>query len=432
MAMASAKSPHVNEASKRPVPKRALPYSIAGFKWLPDFVSNVIFGKPLAPEREEWTRLEAALRKGDPLMDDVVNWMFEEGAGKAKALFERALMQGIETIENPPEPLKAFFKTVDEAPPWLNRALLDAAPLMSQVSGMASFYVLRDLALMGGYVYFNSMNQTLAATGALKKNVTLRLGETGKWLGDVTKPNGLQRFSDGFITTIQVRMVHALVRRALLKREDWDSDTWGVPINQVDMMATYLAFGPISVFGSRLFGVPVSKKESRALIHMWRYVGWLMGVDEQWLAVTEGDGFRKLYHSFLTHRLPDEKVGLLGKALRDEPFSRKLPDLEGFPLLTKLVRYYIYHKHISNSALIMLPSQRLRLGLPLWAVPWYPALSAPFRFLQISWYRFRGGKALQDFADRKAKKSERLLATYFEERTASIIKPSAEHPAHVA
>ncbi len=413
------------------VPKRALPYSMAGLKWLPDGLSRRIFGKPLAPEPDEWRRIEAALWQGDPPMDAVVAWMFEEGPSKTKALFEQALKQGIETLENPPPALKAFFEHIENAPPWLDRALLNEAPKIAQVSGMASFYVLRDMALMGGYVYFNSMNQTLAATGSLRKNVALRLGETGKWLAEVTKPHGLERFNDGFITTIQVRLVHSLVRRALQKRGDWDADAWGQPINQVDMMATYLAFGPVTAVGTRIFGVPVTRRDSRAMIHMWRYIGWLMGVDESWLATTEGDGFRKLYHAFLTHRLPDEKVHQLGSVLMREPLSRRLPALEGWPLLAGIVRRYLYHKHIANASLILGPIQRLRLGIPLWAVPWYPVLSAPLRFLRISWYRCLGEKAFEKFTERCARKQERLLASYFEDREARIIQPTREHPAHV-
>lgn len=414
------------------VPKRALPYSVASRKWLPDFVTRAIFGKPLAPSSEEWAGIVDGLGRGDPPMDNIVAWMFEGSPGYAKALFEQALTRGIHTVEEPPAPLKEFFDHVDAAPDWLNRALLNEGAKVSQANGMVSFYVLRDMALMGGYVYFSSLNQTLAATGSLQKDASLRLGETGKWLADVTTPHGLDRFGEGFITTIRVRMVHALIRRALKKRGDWDGDAWGLPINQIDMLATYLAFGPVTVLGARLFGVPINRTESRAAMHMWRYIGWLSGVEEQWLALTEGDGLRKLYHTFLTHQFPDEKVGLLGMALLKEPLTRRLPGLERYPLLMRLVRRYLYHKHMSNSALILGPLQRRRLGLPMLAVPWYPLLSAPVRFVVFSWYRWRGGKAFERFSARSVDKQKRLLGSYFGDREASIIKPTAEHPAHVS
>jgi hypothetical protein len=185
------------------------------------------------------------------------------------------------------------------------------------------------------------------------------------------------------------------------------------------------------MLGARMFGVPIGRKTSRAAMHMWRYIGWLSGVEEQWLAVTERDGLRKLYHTFLTHRLPDENVRLMGTALLKEPLTRRFPGLERYPLLTKLVQRYTYHKHLSNSALVLGPRQRYLLGLPLWAVPWYPILSAPLRLLVHSWYRLRGGRALEEFNQRSVVSQQKLLASYFGEREATIIKPAAEHPAHV-
>ena len=35
--------------------------------------------------------------------------------------------------------------------------------------------------------------------------------------------------------------------------------------------------------GVRALGVPVSREDSRALMHLWKYVGWLVGVDDDWL-----------------------------------------------------------------------------------------------------------------------------------------------------
>jgi hypothetical protein len=392
------------------LPDRAVSYRVARRKWLPDFVARRLFGAPLAPRPEEWAAVRDALWRGDPPMDELVSWMLEQAP--RRALFERALTQGLASIEDPPAPLARFFAQLDAAPAWLERRLVEDGARAAQQVGMAGFYVLRDLALMGGYVYFNSMNQTLVATGALSKDVTRRLGATGQWLAQVVAPAGLARFGSGFIATIRVRMVHALVRRAVDGRKDWQRERWAAPINQIDMMATYLAFGPVTLLGAQLFGVPLNRAERRAAMHMWRYVGWLMGVEEQWLASSQGDGLRKLYHASLTHRLPDQHVRELGAALRDEPLARHLPELAQRPFLRKLVRRYLYHKHIANSALILGPLQRHRLGLPWLAVPWYLALSAPLRFVQRTWYRWRGGAALEAHIRRDAAEQEKLLASY--------------------
>lgn len=412
-------------------PERLMPWRAARRKYLPDWLSRLVFTAPLAPTPAEWQAVSDGVQQGDPLMDAVVDWMFETGPRQAKPLFDQALQQGIASINNPPAPLKAFFDHIEHPPAWLQPELLDKGAMVSHLGGNVGFFVLRDMALMGGYVYFNSMNQTLAASGALGKQTSQRLGETGKWLNDVTEPGGMSRFGPGFTTTVRVRLVHALVRRNLQRKPDWDLQRWGVPINQIDMQATYLAFGPVSLLGARLFGVPVLPSQSAAFMHLWRYVGWLMGVDESRLAITERDGLRKLYHTFLTHRLPDEKVRLMGSALRDEPLERPLPDLEAGSLKTKWRRWFTYQQHLSNSSLILLPRQRRQLGLPLWILPWYPAVSAPLRFVKLGWLQLRGGEVQERYRQQARQQQLDLLKTYFGNAAPDIIQPGASHPAHL-
>lgn len=420
----------------RKMPARATPFGLARHKWLPDSLSKLIFGAPLAPTKQEWDRVLQALWQGDKEMDKVVEWMFETGPRPAKAMFDQALMHGIETVENAPEPLKAFFAHIDTPPAWFDPELAERGVKVSRLPGQVSYLVLRDFALMGGYALFNSMNQTLSATGALGKQTSQRLAETGKWVCDVSSDHGMERFGVGFITTIRVRMVHALVRRNLSLKKDWEWDKWGLPINQIDMLSTYLAFGPVSLLGSRLFGVFYSKKESEAFMHLWRYIGWLLGMDEHWLAITEGDGLRKLYHTFLTHRLPDEKITSMGIALRNEPISehpvtRNTDVMKNYPQFAKWLQRYYYHMHISNSALFLGPIQRARLGIPMFAVPWYPVLSFVPRFLKVSYYKVRGGKTLEEYLERNHKAQFESVLSFFGTQGSDIIRPQQDHPAHI-
>lgn len=418
-------------ATRHPRPRRLKPWRQARRRWLPDALTGLFFGKPLPPSRDEWQRIEAALWQGDEPMDKVVAWMFAAGPRQARAQFEQALTLGIDTLDNPPAELVEFFRLLDTPPAWLRTDLLDEGARAAQMSGHVGFFVLRDLALMGGYAYFNSFNQVLAATGSLHKEAGLRLGETGKWLQDVTDTGGMARFGAGFLSTIRVRMVHAMVRRHLQAKGDWDAEAWGLPINQVDMQATYLAFGPVTLAGARLFGVPVGLRESRAAMHLWRYIGWLSGVREEWLAITERDGLRKLYHTFLTHDLPDEKIGLMGRALRDQPLTQYLPELAGHPRLAALKRRYLYERHISNSSLILLPTQRRRLGIPFHAVPWYPLATAPFRFAWLGLLKLRGAAAQENWRRHSREKQRQLLQSYFADREVDLIRPAAEHPASI-
>lgn len=417
--------------SGQPTPQRLMAWEHASRKRLPDFIAKRLFGRPLAPTPQEWQRIQEALLKGDPAMDRVVEWMFEVGPREGKDLFEQALEQGIDTIDTPPPPLRDFFNHVDTDPPWLRRAKLDDGARASHLTGKVSYFVLRDMALMGGYAYFNSMNQTLAMTSALRKGTRRRLGETAKWYFDVTSIGGMERFGEGFKTTLRVRLVHALVRRALRNKPDWDHARWGVPINQIDMLSTYLAFGPVTLAGASLFGVMLPPSKAAPLLHRWRYIGWLMGVEDQWLSDSLSDGLRKLHHCSLTHRLPDDKIRLLGEALRDEPLQPDDRTHAGTSLFSRQSRWLTYQQHMSNSSLILGIEQRRQLGLPVALLPWYAMLTAPFRFMTLNYYLWRGGKTLDEYAHRVRCRQAEMLQQYFGEDEPDIIRPDSSHPAHV-
>lgn len=86
----------------------------------------------------------------------------------------------------------------------------------------------------------------------------------------------------GWESALRVRVLHAKVRRSLLKRRNppWDADVNGVPLNQEDMAATLLAFSVNVLLGIELTsGRPLNGNDQRDYLALWRYLGWLLGVD---------------------------------------------------------------------------------------------------------------------------------------------------------
>lgn len=93
---------------------------------------------------------------------------------------------------------------------------------------------------------------------------------------------------------LQVRLLHAKVRRSILKQgrnrqqqkrqshrplEQWDVKEYGVPINQEDMAATLLAFSINVIMGIEFVaGRPLSRENERDYLALWRYIGWLLGI----------------------------------------------------------------------------------------------------------------------------------------------------------
>ena len=246
---------------------------------------------------------------------------------------------------------------------------------------------LRDLGLMAGY-QASAINRTLVLTGALKRGPQRRLAETTKWWVDVTQPGGLARFGAGFKTTLQVRLIHAIVRRHVQRLPEWDASYYGLPINQGDMHATYLGFSVIYLIGARALGIPLSQREGAAVMHLWRYTGWLMGLEDQWLHESEQAGRLALYQNLLAQAPPDESSRQLGQALMGEPLLRHYPNLVW-------LRGRLNHAlHLSIARAFIGQAGMRSLGLPAGTLPWYPLLSFAPRFAWHGLHRLLpGGRA---------------------------------------
>ncbi len=160
--------------------------------------------------------LQHALYEGDIEMDQVIDWVMQNPKDH-RMIFEKILFQGHDNLSEPlPTELENFFNYIEQKPEWLDQRQIDEAVKFTHRLGINNGFILRDLSLMVGYLY-PGFNQPLILTGALKKQAGTRLAETTKWWVDITEPQGLKRLSTGFISTIYVRFIHALVRRQLKK-----------------------------------------------------------------------------------------------------------------------------------------------------------------------------------------------------------------------
>ncbi|MES1951651.1 hypothetical protein S4A8_12392 [Salinisphaera sp. S4-8] len=381
-------------------------------------IRRTIQGDP-EPTPECWQAIGHALMQGDTRMDDVVAWLYDDATAQnrrqKRALFQAALDNGLDTLEQPPPCLRTLFAHVDHRPAWVDDALLERGARVSQRSSMTGLHILRDVALMGGY-QASAINKTLVATGSLKRGAQRRLAETTAWWLDCTGIGALDRFGVGFRNTLQVRFIHALIRRSVQQDSAWSNRDWGLPVNQADMASTQLGFSVIFLLGTRVLGVPISGADGHAVMHLWRFIGWLMGVDERWLAKSEQDGRRLLYALLLSQAPPDESSRQLGRALMNEPLARPYPNL------AKLRARYIQARANSLTRLFVGRRGMHDLGLPAWMPPWYPVLAAPRNFMCHTATRLLpGGLRRAERAGRHAQLNQ--LQALFPDRTPRIHRP---------
>lgn len=346
------------------IPKRMASYERMKRSDLLSKLLHKMTDQNFIPTYAEYLELNESLHTGDVPMDRLMDWVMTNPRENRK-LFETALYQGLDALPKPVPEIKAFFDLVEQQPVWFDQEKIDRAIQFTHRLGANVTFIMRDLALMTGYQY-PGFNQPLILTGALSKYAGKRLAETHKWWLDVTKPNGFQRFNDGFTSTIFVRFIHSLVRYHLKKSKDWDWDIWGMPINQYDQAMTNIAFSGVMLLGIRAIGIFPTKTEVDAIMHFWKYTGWLMGVDEQWLIDKESEGWKLLQWMNYAHPQVDESSRQLAVSLSKEPFEREYKHFKRF------MQKKAYQNHLDVTQIFMGRKKMKNLGLKPRILPWYP------------------------------------------------------------
>ncbi|MGC5257738.1 oxygenase MpaB family protein [Gordonia sp. DT218] len=239
----------------------------------------------------------------------------EDAARVTMAQFQAALESGV--TDQSPEALRSFFALVEDTPDWVDPDLCERGATVFRRFGQNADDVLLQLSLIGGY-RFGGPVDLLAETGGLSGSTTRRrLGETQTWAIAVGQRDGMVRGGAGWKLTVHVRLMHALVNEAFERNGRWDSSEWGLPINQTDLASTLNLFSGALMMGVRALGVPISKDDSRALMHLWKYVGWLIGVDDDWLFDDERDQHQLSYAILLSQTDVTDAGGQLARALVD-------------------------------------------------------------------------------------------------------------------
>ncbi|MCG3842564.1 DUF2236 domain-containing protein [Psychrobacter sp. Ps1] len=253
-------------------------------------------------------------------------------------------------VNNPS--FSALTEQFSNHPDWFDPKLAQIGAVAYRRYPLMLIWLLRNVALMAGYS-IPALSLPLIQTGALMHDALPRLMRTYAYIlavsehpssnmsaGNQNKPveQMLAIGSEGWRQSIQVRQIHTLVRQNLLKGKgnaatgvipnaeqhhnpdgSWNTDYWGTPINQTDMIATHLQFSLLIMRGLRLLGARISTEEAEGILHLWNLASYWMGVDLDRLPKDEAACWEWLY-TYLSIQQLDFKMGQpLAKALHDLP-----------------------------------------------------------------------------------------------------------------
>jgi hypothetical protein len=336
--------------------------------------------------------LVGGLLRRDQVADDLVRAVREEHAVTMPQV--RAALAGAPLAPDAHPALRTFFATVEQPPAWVDDSLLERGGAASRRIGKDGFDILAFGSLLGGYRSGGAL-QPLVRTGRFDDTLN-RVGETGQWWLACTAPGGLARDGDGWRLSVHVRVMHAFVNYQLERDPDWDWEFRGTPINDYDRAGTIGSFSTSYLLQARALGIRIPADDAAAIMHLWSYVGWLMGVEERWLPRTERLGRRVLANVIAGFSAPEPSSARLGSGL--------VTMHDSAPGISRWRRAYERERALSMATFLNLGHGMRDVGQPL-RPPWYPALRIP---ANVFWTqlvgRLPGGRTILD------KRAARALA----------------------
>lgn len=229
---------------------------------------------------------------GDAVIKEIY---FTKSYPEATKEIETYIRNKVSEKDDIPESAKNLFLQTQHVPDWVDYELIETGAELCRRVGIDALISLRDYSLMGGYD-FAHLNKPLIATGLLKKGAMKRLSDTLEFWINVTRENAVQVHGKGYESCIKIRMIHSYARLSIKKNmPDWDTENWGEPINQWDMMATYSGFSLIILHSLKLLGHDISEKEEQGTFLLWKYVGYLLGISPELMAENKKEAVEKFY-----------------------------------------------------------------------------------------------------------------------------------------
>ncbi|WP_292008288.1 oxygenase MpaB family protein [Chryseobacterium sp.] len=291
---------------------------------------------------------------GDQVVKDI---HFAKKFQEASREIETYIRKGISETDAVPESVKKLFLPIQKKPEWLDENLLKSGAELCMRSNLDSLISLRDYCLIGGYDYAY-LNKPLIATEALKKGAVKRLSETLDFWVNVTRYNALEIHGKGYEFAIKTRLIHSYARLSIKKHyQNWDTENWGEPINSWDMMATYIGFSLVFLHSLHKLGNTFSPEEEKGIFHLWKYVGYLLGIPEALLPNDKKEATEYFYLWTSIQPPSDKDSVLLAHSLLNE-------SLENPILKFKFQRKNLRYLHISCTWFLLDDEVCRRLEIP--------------------------------------------------------------------
>ncbi|KAF9128882.1 hypothetical protein BGW39_004653 [Mortierella sp. 14UC] len=262
------------------------------------------------------SRLEPLRKIGDPLADNALEALkVKQGEDAFKALLAYT-SRPVEEQESPAPRL--LMQQLNTVPEWVSWEQVQRGQEVYWRYCLFISHALLHFSLAGGFSV-PKITKVLNSTGYLSgKKTKERVLETSQFVLDVVHSVDYLQPGTGVAweSIIQVRFLHASVRARLSKisrahSKYYNIEEHGVPINQEDLLATLFSFSNTMwrVMDYKM-GVHMTTQEREDYLHLWRYIGYMMGVDDVLGATRTPERADACLESIVLHLTdPDDESG---------------------------------------------------------------------------------------------------------------------------
>ena len=295
---------------------------------------------------------------GDTVLDPIMDELSSLPPPELHKYIGAGIEQRAEVLNDAPQVLRDFFKTLDDEPPWLDYEAFRP--------GIRAFHANVDLMLVAFVtgVLVEGFSTLIAKSFNITGRVAStkrRLQQNNRHMLDIFFPGGLHREGDGWKLSTRIRFVHSRIRTLLKNSDDWNHEAWGVPVS-----SAHLGFA-ISVFSKRLLeysllvGAQLNKEERQSVLDVWRYAGYLMGIPET-ILYTTGEEAENIYKTgYLCEPPPDiDSITVANTLIKSIPMVADITDpteqQELLGLAYRLSRALIGHKLANDFEFPKLPT----------------------------------------------------------------------------
>lgn len=219
--------------------------------------------------------------QGDAIADAVMASIHERSE---QSLYRHAIAE-LRTLDDPmptalPAAARVYFESTQSLPPWADRKMIDRGQRLFQEHSWLMSLALLTSSLPQSYAAADGA-RVLVQTQGMTRNVNLRILNTARFVFDVCADGGMGPEGRGIRTAQKVRLMHAAVRAMLLRGTGWDVESWGVPINQEDILGTTLVFSVVLLDALARVGIEVDEADENAFLHLWMVVAHFLGLRDE-------------------------------------------------------------------------------------------------------------------------------------------------------